>query len=282
MKSATWLRTAANGCSARSESTASFASTLFSLARIASTLFEFLQRRIGAADHFVQIAAATGEAGAELVEDDREALALGQSRDVAEQVDVDRACVFCTGSRYWPLPSRPLAIFFSGGASGVPATRGCVGRQSTNFSPISACGRIVQLASARKSLKPAFEMFSTTAAFACGVGVTEADGADLDAADLDVLAGDDVAGVVEDRAHGVAAVGAARRGRQQHGRCERGHAEERRDRGSASPPPDGLRPHPVPSLTSINKAGGPTASMKPPVSSHCRRFYAPRGARSPS
>ena len=55
----------------------------------------------------------------------------------------------------------------------MPGTRGSVGRQSTNFSPIRACGRIVQLASVRKSLNPALVIFSTTAAFACGVGVTE-------------------------------------------------------------------------------------------------------------
>ena len=55
----------------------------------------------------------------------------------------------------------------------MPATRGWVGRQSTNFSPISACGRIVQLVSSRKSLKPLLEMLRTTAAFACGVAVTE-------------------------------------------------------------------------------------------------------------
>ena len=66
-----------------------------------------------------------------------------------------------------------MPIFFSAGGSGVPATRGCVGRQSTNFSPINACGRTVQLASERKSLKPALEMFRTTAALACGVAVTE-------------------------------------------------------------------------------------------------------------
>ena len=55
----------------------------------------------------------------------------------------------------------------------MPSTRGSVGRQSTYFSPISACGRTVQLASLRKSLKPAFSMLRTTAALACGVGVTE-------------------------------------------------------------------------------------------------------------
>ncbi len=82
-------------------------------------------------------------------------------------------CVFWTGSRYSPAPSWPLGTFFSTGGSGVPSTRGWVGRQSTYFSPISACGRIVQLASARKSRKPGFSIFSTTAALACGVGVTE-------------------------------------------------------------------------------------------------------------
>ncbi len=54
-------------------------------------LFEFLQSRIGAADDGVQVRAATGEAGAEFVEDDRQALGLGQARDVAEQVDFHRA-----------------------------------------------------------------------------------------------------------------------------------------------------------------------------------------------
>ncbi len=55
----------------------------------------------------------------------------------------------------------------------MPSTRGCVGRQSTYFSPISACGRISQLASLRKSLKPSLVMLRMTAAFAFGVGVTE-------------------------------------------------------------------------------------------------------------
>ena len=42
-------------------------------------LVEFLQRRVGAVDDHVQVAAAPGEAGAEFVEDDRQALALGQA-----------------------------------------------------------------------------------------------------------------------------------------------------------------------------------------------------------
>jgi hypothetical protein len=82
-------------------------------------------------------------------------------------------CVFCTGRSRSPAPSCRLGITCRAGGSGVPSTRGCVGMQSTNFSPISACGRIVQLASARKSLKPGLSMLRMTAAFACGVGVTE-------------------------------------------------------------------------------------------------------------
>ena len=44
--------------------------------------------------------------------------------------------------------------------------------QSTYFSPISACGRTMQLASSRKSWKPGFSIFSSTAALASGVGTT--------------------------------------------------------------------------------------------------------------
>ena len=46
----------------------------------------------------------------------------------------------------------------------MPAARGWVGVQSMNFSPISDCGRIRQLASVRKSLKPESLIFMTTTA----------------------------------------------------------------------------------------------------------------------
>ena len=48
------------------------------------------QRRVGAVDDLVELLAAAGEAGAELVEQDREALAVGQAHDVVDQVEVDR------------------------------------------------------------------------------------------------------------------------------------------------------------------------------------------------
>ena len=78
--------------------------------------------------------------------------------------------LFSNGSRYWPSPG-PLWIFWSGGGSGVPGARGWVGWQSMYFSPISDCGRIVQLASVRKGVKPWLSIFMTTTALpgtACG------------------------------------------------------------------------------------------------------------------
>ena len=69
-----------------------------------------------------------------------------------------------SGSRYSPAPGWPEGICFSGGAGGDPGARGRVGRQSTNFSPISDCGRIRQLASLRKSWKPGSVMFMTITA----------------------------------------------------------------------------------------------------------------------
>ena len=60
-------------------------------------------------------------------------------------------------------------ILGSDGASLSPSARGCVGVHSTKRSPISDCGRIVQVASVRKSLKPASVMSRTTAALLSGV-----------------------------------------------------------------------------------------------------------------
>ncbi len=71
----------------------------------------------------------------------------------------------------------------SGGGSGVPTGRACVGRQSTFFSPISDWILIVQVASARKSWNPGLSIFSVTAALASRRGNHFADRAGLDAVD---------------------------------------------------------------------------------------------------
>ena len=71
--------------------------------------------------------------------------------------------LFSSGSRRWPSPG-PSSISSSSGGTGWPAARGWVGVQSTSFSPISDCGRMMQEASSRKSLKPSSVMFMTTTA----------------------------------------------------------------------------------------------------------------------
>jgi hypothetical protein len=77
--------------------------------------------------------------------------------------------VLVTGSRCWPAPGWPFGTVRRGGGAGVPAARGWVGVHSTNFSPISDCGRMRQLASRRKSAKPGLSMIITTAALLSGV-----------------------------------------------------------------------------------------------------------------
>ena len=72
--------------------------------------------------------------------------------------------LFSNGSRYWPAPGSPAGICFSGGAGLEPGARGSVGLQSTNFSPISDCGRIRQEASLRKSWKPGSVIFIVSTA----------------------------------------------------------------------------------------------------------------------
>ena len=71
--------------------------------------------------------------------------------------------VFSTGSRYWPSPS-PRSILRSAGGASASAARFCVGVHSTNFSPISDCGRTWQRASVRKSWYAGSWMSSTTTA----------------------------------------------------------------------------------------------------------------------
>ncbi len=52
----------------------------------------------------------------------------------------------------------------SSGGGSVTAECGSVGLHSTNFSPSSDCGRMMQLASVRKSWKPGSVMLKTTTA----------------------------------------------------------------------------------------------------------------------
>ena len=123
------------------------------------------QRRVGALDRRLDVGAAAGQAGAEFVEDQAEALRVGKFVDVVDQVGVDAGAVVAraaagTGRRRAGRrgPASTPA------PAGEPGARGTVGRQSTNFSPISDCGRIRQLASLRKSWKPGSVIFITITA----------------------------------------------------------------------------------------------------------------------
>ena len=104
--------------------------------------------------------------------------------------------VFATGSSRSPSPS-PSSISCSGSASGVP------GLHSTNFSPISDCGRMAQEASAFQGVKSSSSIRSVTAAFLSSVTSRSEITTHGDAGDLHVLALHERRGVVEDRAHEV-------------------------------------------------------------------------------
>ena len=123
------------------------------------------QGGVGAVDDLAEVVAAGGEAGAEVVEDEAEAVAVGGAVDVLDQVDVDGlAVVLERAAGAGPPPARRPRSPPARAAARWPAARGWVGVQSTSFSPISDCGRMMQEASSRKSLKPSSVMFMTTTA----------------------------------------------------------------------------------------------------------------------
>ena len=87
---ATCARSRASGASTVSELTASCSSCVVLAGQDLEHLVGLLQRRVGAPDDLVEVLAAARHAGAELVEDQRQPLALGLAHRVADQVDVDR------------------------------------------------------------------------------------------------------------------------------------------------------------------------------------------------
>ena len=129
------------------------------------------QGGVGAVDDGAEVVAAGGEAGAEVVEDEPEAVAVGGAVDVLDQVEVDGLAVVLERQQALALPrSRPRSARARGAAPrrARGAGSGCSRR---SFSPISDCGRMMQEASSRKSLKASSSMFMTTTALpgtACG------------------------------------------------------------------------------------------------------------------
>src|ERR1700722_4870121 len=194
----------------------------------AEHLFEFAQRRVGAVQDRVQVAAAPGESGAEFVDDDRQPLVLRQVVDVADLVDSHRTGGLLDGEQ-------PLARAFV--PCGDLVQRG---RQRRAFgSGLGGQAINVLLADQRlwldraggvdpKVLEAGIGDVQRHRSLALRGGRNGADGADLDAVDLDVLATDHVAGIVEDRAHRVATTRTAGRSGEQ----DRGNQDERAERAA--------------------------------------------------
>ena len=169
-------RTRANGASARSESTASFASTLFSLARIASTLSNSrsagLARRITSCRSLPRPASPAPSSLRMIVRRWRSGSRLmSPSRSTSTGL-----CVFCDGQQVLARAFVAVGDLVQRRRQRGARARAAASAGSRRTSRRSApAGGLSQLASARKSLKPALSMFRTTAALAaCGVGVTEA------------------------------------------------------------------------------------------------------------
>ena len=205
MNPATFSRSRASAVTIASPSVARLASGLFWRARIASTRLSLAQRRVGALDDLRELVAAGGEAGAEVVEDQPEPVRIRLLHDVVDEVEVDRLAVVLERQQVLArVRPRPRGSRRAPAAIAVPGARGWVGSHSTNFSPISDCGRIRQEASSRKSWKAGSSICEHDRGLA-GIGarrprerrlvlagdVDVGDRADLGPGDADVLAGDE-------------------------------------------------------------------------------------------
>ena len=146
----TWARSRASGASTASESAARSARTSFWSARIFRTSVISLSagsaRRMTAERSLPR--PATPIPRSERMIDRRSRSGSRMMLPIRSRSTA--LPLFSTGSRYWPSPS-PSSICSSFGASSAPAARTWVGSHSTNRSPISDCGRTMQLASLRKS-----------------------------------------------------------------------------------------------------------------------------------
>ena len=108
------------------------ASTLSWLGEQVEDLVGGLQRRVGVADDAAEVLAAPGQRGAELVDDDRQPLAVGQPHDVVDEVDVDRPRGVGHGQQALALALALLDVLQRLGPAGRPraAASACTRRTS--------------------------------------------------------------------------------------------------------------------------------------------------------
>ena len=195
------------------------------------------QRRVRPPDDLVEVAAAPGHRGAELIEDQRQPLALGRAHGVADQVDVDRL---------GRVLDRQQALALARPVFDHVELRRRIGVSGADLGRLALDEALAdQVLRADDAARVAAEVL------VAGLGdlehdrglevlgdVERLDLADLDAGDLHVLAGDDEARVVEDRPDAVGLLVLA--GQEQHG-AERDHDEDHRgdaeERPHRPPPP---------------------------------------------
>ena len=226
MKSPTCARSRASGSSAWSPSRREVGERLVLAREDLQHLVGLAQRRVRAVDDLVQLGAAAGQRGAELVDQEREPLAVGQPHDVVDQVEVDRRARPLE-RQHVPGPRRPRRP----GSPRAPGWSELPGSHSTNFSPISDCGRIVQRGVLRgRARSPSSSIRRTTTAFLSSVTSSDSIAPTLRPGDLDVLALDRAGDVVEDRADLVAGAVVVGRADAEH---ERGHGARRSRRAMA-------------------------------------------------
>jgi hypothetical protein len=83
---------------------------------------DLLERRIGPADHGADVLAAAGDGRAELVDDQRQAFAVGQPQRVVDQVEVDRLLGVLHRQEVLAL-ARPAVDLAQRGAAAAPRPR---------------------------------------------------------------------------------------------------------------------------------------------------------------
>ena len=185
--------------------------------------------------------------------------------------------LFLTGSRYWPEPSWPEGILFSGGGSGVPG-HARLRRQAVD---VLLADQRLRADFAARVFAEVLEAVVVDVQHDGGLRLRgrrdRGDLADLDAGDLHLLAGDDVAGVVEDRPDFVAAVVAA--GGESRARPPRAGGMPRPSPRPLSCAPRLLSLTPI--LPLLSRQSGRPHLLRRGRPPHCFGAYALRGFSSP-
>ena len=218
------------------------------------------QGRVGAADDLGELVAAGGKAGAEVVEDQAQALARRHPHHVLDQVDVDRLAVVLERQQVLAVAGLSVGDLLERGrlrAARRPRpgrATGDVALADQRLRAQDAGGVGAEVLEARIGDVEHDDRLAVLLLFALGAAddlprhrdVDRLDRARVRAGDADVLAGDDERAVVE---HGADQVGLAVLPAGRHGRRER-------DRGDQPEGDGGEAPHEPPGRSSGSQSSG--------------------------